>query len=166
VQRMCGRQEPWPQAMRGGPLVIQRHRRMLAAYLAATHRAPTHPHAVLRHLEAGHPSSVTGTSTGGSVIASGSGASRNWKRPDPGLRPSRFGAATRVPLETGAACRMVPHLNRSTSACSASTRAVNSVRWRCYAASCRCCTATKASRASRLKPVRGSRAFMARNIVR
>jgi hypothetical protein len=72
---------------------------MLVPHLGATHRAPAHPHAVSRHLGArafgqsvvyvkstrasssappyvGQAVSVTGTSTGGSVIASSGGASR------------------------------------------------------------------------------------------
>jgi hypothetical protein len=90
----------------------------------------------------GHASRLTWTSTGRSVIASGSGASRSRPIPEPGFRPGRFGAATREPVAKGAACRFPP---RCSSAISARTAAI----WRCR-------SATHARSSSRLNIGRGS----------
>src|SRR5262249_60617947 len=67
--------------------------------------------------------------------------------PLPGLRPGFLGAATRVPLEKGAAGRWPSRLRRSTSACKASTLAINSAIWWC-------CARTSFTKSSRLNAVR------------
>jgi hypothetical protein len=86
---------------------------------------------------------VTVTSTGGSVMASGSGACRYRPGPELGYRPGGFGAGTRMPLEYGAAGRFPLCVSGSISARNASGVAVNAVSWHCSAA-------TTASRSARL----------------
>ena len=92
----------------------------------------------------GQASRVTVTSTGGSVMASGSGACRYRPRPEPGFRPGGFGAGTRMPLEHGADGRFPLRVSESSSVRNASVVAVNAVSWRCSAA-------TTASRSTRLQ---------------
>jgi hypothetical protein len=80
----------------------------------------------------GQASRVTVTSTGGSVMASGSGACRYRPGPEPGFRPGGFrpggfGAGTRMPLEHGAAGRFPLRVSGSSSARNASVVAVNAV---------------------------------------
>jgi hypothetical protein len=81
-------------------------------------------------------------STGGSVIASGGGASQQREGHEPGLRPRDLGSATRLPLANGAVCRFPPRLSWSISARQASWLARNSAIWRSS-------SATNASSSSR-----------------
>jgi hypothetical protein len=92
MQSMGSRHGPVSHTVGGRPILVRRHVWRLAPHLLATHHTPAHRYPVSGALGAGHGGEIgrrgtgnalldqgpsgTGTSTGGSVLCAGRGASR------------------------------------------------------------------------------------------
>ena len=150
---------------------------------AATPSAAADPHPVLGHSGPGHwrqvgdvgeihtlfgqltPTGRAGLQDhrhvhGGSVISSGPGACRKEKVPSPGMRPGRLGCWVRVPLEKGVAWRRTLLLSCSFSVAKASLRVASSATRSCSIMTCRCNSAARATRSSRLSEATSSGELM------